>query len=102
MGGGGPKQKNKFGRGGAKILGGAYKAQCYVLRRKFNHNNQNKKSSDNSEVVWWPDVSDYSFEMTLWGVFMRLHNLKYQTTRQSEFSRSLSNYDTNEQLSKDP
>ena len=33
---------------------------------------------------------------------MRLCNLKYQTTRQSEFSRSLSNYVINEQLPKDP
>ena len=73
-----------------------------MLRRKFNNNNQNIKWSDNSEVVWWSDVSDYSFEMTLWGVFMRLCNLKYQNTRQSEYSRSLSNYVTNEQLPKDP
>ena len=71
-----------------------------MLRRKLN-NNQNKKWSDNLEVVWWSDVSDYSFEMTLWGVFMRLCNLKYQTTRQSDFSRSLSNYVINEQLPKD-
>ena len=63
---------------------------------------QNKKWSDNSEVVWWSNVSDYSFEKTLWGVFMRLCDLKYQTTRQSEFSRSLSNYVINEQLPKDP
>ena len=40
--------------------------------------------------------------MTLWGVFMRLCDLKYQTTRQSEFSRSLSNYVINEKLPKDP
>ena len=71
-----------------------------VYRR--GNNNQNKKWSDNSEVVWWFDVSDYSFEKTLWGVFMRLCDLKYQTTRQSEFSRSLSNYVINEQLPKDP
>ena len=72
-----------------------------MLRRKLNSNNQNKKWSDNSEVVWWSDVSDYSFEMTLWGVFMRLCDLKYQTTRQSEFSISLSNYVISEQLPKD-
>ena len=71
-----------------------------VYRRE--NNNQNKKWSDNSEVVWWSDVSDYSFEKTLWGVFMRLCDLKYQTTRQPEFSRSLSNYVINEQLPKDP
>ena len=73
-----------------------------MLRRKLSNSNQNKKWSDNSEVVWWSDVSDYSFEMTLWGVLMRLCNLKYQTTRQSKFSRSLSNYVINEQLLKDP
>ena len=73
-----------------------------MLRRKLSNSNQNKKWSDNSEVVWWSDVSDYSFEMTLWGVFMRLCNLKYQTTSQSKFSRSLSNYVINEQLLKDP
>ena len=73
-----------------------------MLRRKLNSNNQNKKWSDYSEVVWWSGVSDYSFEMTLRGVFMRLCNLKYRTTRQSEFSRSLSNYVINEQLPKDP
>ena len=73
-----------------------------MLRRKPNNYNHNKKWSDNSEVVWWSDVSDYSFEMTLWGVFIRLCNLKYQTTRQFEFSRSLSNYVINERLPKDP
>ena len=73
-----------------------------MLRRKLSNSNQNKKWSNNSEVVWWSDVSDYSFELTLWGVFMRLHNLKYQTTTQSKFSRSLSNYVINEQLLKDP
>ena len=40
--------------------------------------------------------------MTHWAVFMRLCDLKYQTTRQSEFSRSLSNYVINEQIPKDP
>ena len=44
----------------------------------------------------------YSSEMTLWGVFMRLCDLKYQTTRQSELLRSLSNYVINEQLPKNP
>ena len=39
--------------------------------------------------------------MTLRGVFMRLCDLKYQTTRQSEFSISLSNYVISEQLPKD-
>ena len=73
-----------------------------MLRRKLSNSNQNKKWSDNSEVVWWSDVSDYSFEMTLWGVFMRLCNLKYQTTSQSKFSRSLSHYVISEQLLKDP
>ena len=37
------------------------------LRRKLNNNNQNKKWSDNSEVVWWSDVSDYSFEKNTLG-----------------------------------
>ena len=45
---------------------------------------------------------NYSYEMTHWVVFMRLCDLKYQTTRQSEFSRSLSKYVINEQLPKDP
>ena len=40
--------------------------------------------------------------MTLRGVFMRLCDLKYQTTRQSELLRSLSNYVINEQLPKNP
>ena len=40
--------------------------------------------------------------MTLWGVFMRLRDLKCQTTRQTEFLRSLSNYAINKQLPKDP
>ena len=31
-----------------------------MLRRNLNNNNQNKKRSDNSEVVWCSDVSDYS------------------------------------------
>ena len=53
-----------------------------MLKRKLNNNNnQNKKWSGNLEVVWWSDVSDYSFGKTLWGVFMRLCNLKYQTIR---------------------